>query len=148
LEDDELPALAPVGDGARDAPAVLEQPVDGALHEDVDAEVHRLLLERPDHLEAGPVADVGESRVAMAPEVALEDAAVLGPVEEGAPALELEDAIRRLLRVELRHAPVVEHLPAAHGVAEMNLPAVLRPDVPEGGGDPALGHDRVRLAEE
>jgi hypothetical protein len=50
--------------------------------------------------------------------------------------------------VQLRHAPVVEHLAAAHRVAEMNLPVVLRPDVTERRGDPALRHDRVRLAQE
>jgi hypothetical protein len=101
LEHDELPALAPVGDRARDPLAVLEQPVHGALHEHVDAEVHGVLLERADHLEAGPVADVREARVAVAAEVALQDAPVLRPVEERAPALQLEHAVRRLLRVEL-----------------------------------------------
>ena len=107
-----------------------------------------MVLERADHLEAGAVADVREARVAVAAEVALGDEAVLGAIEERAPLLELEHALRRLLRVELRHAPVVEHLAAAHGVAEVDLPVVLGPHVAERGGDAALGHDRVRLAEE
>ena len=46
----------------------------------------RPVLERADHLEPGPVADVGEARVRVAAERALEDPAVLGAVEHGAPA--------------------------------------------------------------
>ena len=110
--------------------------------------VDAVVLERADHLEAGAVADVGEPRVAVAAEVALEDAPVLRAVEERAPVLELADAVGRLLRVELRHAPVVQELAAAHRVAEVDLPVVLRVDVAERRGDAALGHDRVRLAEE
>ena len=109
---------------------------------------HRLLLQRADHLEAGPVADVGEAGVAVAAEVALEDAPVRGAVEQGAPLLELEDAVGRLLGVELGHAPVVEHLAAAHGVAEVDLPVVLGVDVAHGRGDTALGHHGVGLAEQ
>ena len=63
--------LAPVADRPADAVAVLEQALDIALHVDVDALVHGVLLERADHLEAGAVADVGEARVAVAAEVAL-----------------------------------------------------------------------------
>jgi hypothetical protein len=109
--------------------------------------VDAVLLQRADHLEAGAVADVREARVAVAAEVALQDAAVLRAVEQRAPLLELEDAVGRLLRVELRHAPVVEHLAAAHGVAEVDLPVVLG-HVAQRRGDAALGHDGVRLAEQ
>ena len=66
-----LPVGAPVAEGAADPVAVLEQALDVALHVHVDALVHRVLLERADHLEAGAVADVGEARVAVAAEVAL-----------------------------------------------------------------------------
>ena len=66
------------------------------LHVDVDALVDAVILERADHLEAGAVADVREARVAMAAEVALQDAAVLRAVEERAPRLELADAGRAL----------------------------------------------------
>ena len=119
-----------------------------AFHVDVDALVHGVLLEDADHLEAGAVADVREPRVAMTAEVALEDEAILRAIEEGAPLLELEHAVRGLLRVQLRHPPVAQQLAAAHGVAEVDLPVVLLPHVPEGRGDAALGHHRVRLAEE
>ena len=148
LEEDELAGVAPVAEGAADAVALLQEPLDLALHVDVDALVDAVVLERPDHLEAGPVADVGQARIAMAAEVALEDASVLGAIEQGAPALQLEHALGRFLGVQLRHPPVVQHLAAAHRVAEMDLPVVLGPDVAERGGDPALGHDRVRLAQE
>ena len=106
------------------------------------------MLEGPDHLEAGAVADVGEAGVAVAAEVALQDPAVRRAVEERPPLLELEDAVGRLEGMDLGHAPVVQHLAAAHGVAEVDLPVVLGPDVAEGGGDAAFGHDGVRLAEQ
>ena len=128
--------------------AVLEQLGDRALHVHVDAEIDRALLQGADHLQAGAVTDVGEPRVAVATEVALRDLAVLGAVEQRAVLLELPDPLGRLLGVQLRHAPVVEHLAAAHGVAEVDLPVVLGPDVAHGGGDAALGHDGVRLAEQ
>ncbi len=106
------------------------------------------VLERPDHLQAGPVADVGEPGVGVAAEVALEDAALLGPVEDGAPLLQLADPVGGLLGVELGHPPLVEELPAAHRVAEVDLPAIAGVGAGQGGGDPALGHDRVGLAQE
>src|SRR5918996_136157 len=48
------------------------------------------------------VTDVGQSRVAVSTEVALEDAPVRRPVEERPPGLELSYAVGRLLRVQLR----------------------------------------------
>ena len=148
LKSHEPTALAPVAEGAGDAIAVLEQPLDRALHVDVDALVHRVLLQRADHLQAGAVADVRQPRIAMPAEVALQDQAVLGAVEQRAPLLELEDAIRRFLGVDLGHAPVVQQLAAAHRVAEVDLPVVLFPHVGQRRGDAAFGHDRVRLAEQ
>ncbi len=84
----------------------------------------------------------------MAAEVPLGHPAVLGPVEQGAPALELVDPFRCLLGVELGHPPVVQHLAAAHRVAEVDLPVVLRVDVAHRRGHAALGHHRVGLAEQ
>jgi hypothetical protein len=110
--------------------------------------VDRVVLQRADHLEPGPVTDMGQPGVAVSAEVALENQALFGAVEQGAPALQLEHAVRRLLSVQLGHAPVVDHLAAAHGVAEVDLPVVLGPHVTHGGGDAALGHDRVSLAQE
>ena len=84
----------------------------------------------------------------VAAERPLEDAAVAGPVEDRAPLLELADAVRRLLRVELGHPRVVQHLAADHRVAEVGLPGVAVVDVAERRGDAALGHDGVGLAEQ
>ena len=156
------PALAPVAEGPGDPAVVaLEQPGDRALGEDLDPRLgvarladvlllqrHDLLLQGADQLEAGAVADVGEPRVLVAAEVALADPAVLGAVEQRAPGLELPDPVGRLLRVQLGHPPVVEELAAAHGVAEVHLPVVVAVDVAHRGGDAALGHHGVRLAEQ
>ena len=148
-EHHELAGRPPVADQSGDrAVGVVEQAEHLELHEHLDALGHRLLLEGPDELEAGPVADMGQPGVAVATEVTLEDQAVLGPVEQGPPVLELADPVGGLLGVELGHAPVVEHLAAAHGVAEVDLPAVLVVDVAEGGGHATLGHDRVGLAQQ
>ena len=73
---------------------------------------------------------------------------VLGAVEDGPPLLELADPVGGLLGVELGHPPLVEELAAAHRVAEVDLPAVAGVGAGQGGGDAALGHDRVGLAQE
>ena len=144
----EAAALPLVADDARRAPVGQQQADDGELHVDVDAAVDPVILQRADHLEAGAIADVRETRIAVAAEVALEDPAVLGAIEDRAPGLELADAIRRFLRVQLRHAPVVHVLAAAHGVGEVHLPAVAVVDVGERRRHAAFGHDGVRLAEQ
>ena len=107
-----------------------------------------VILERADHLEPGAVADVRQPRIFVAAEIALQDPAVGRAVEERAPCLELADAIGRFLGVQLRHAPVVDVLAAAHRVGEMDLPVVAVVDVRESGGDAAFGHHGVRLAEQ
>ena len=147
-EEDELAALPPVAERAGDPAVIGEKPIERALHEHIDASVHGVVLERTDHLEAGAVSDMREPRVPVTAEVALQDEPVIRTVEERSPLLELEHAVRRLLRVELGHTPVVEQLAAAHGVAEVDLPVVLLPHVTHGRRDPALGHHGVRLPEE
>src|SRR5262249_41826098 len=82
LEDAQGAVLAPVPARAGHPVAISEKPRHRALHVDVHPGVDAVLLESPDHLEAGPVADVGEPRVLVAAEVALEDAPVLRPIEE------------------------------------------------------------------
>jgi len=78
----------------------------------------------------------------------LVDAPVRRAVEQRAPRLELVDASGGFLSVDLRHAPVVVHLAAAHGVAEMHAPVVLGEHVAECRGRAAFGHDGVGLAEQ
>src|SRR5258705_13517205 len=50
--------------------------------------------------------------------------------------------------MDLRHAPVVVHLAAAHRVAEMHAPVVFRKDVAEGRGCAPFGHYGVGFAEQ
>ena len=88
-----------------------------------------VILERADHLEAGAIADVREARIAVAAEVALQDAAVFGAVEQGAPGFEFAHALGSLFGVQLGHAPVVEVLAAAHRVGEMDAPVIAVVDV-------------------
>lgn len=166
LQHEEAAGLAFVAEGPRDplpvgGAAVLQDPGDRALLEDLEPglvvpvllevlllEGDDLLLEGADQLQAGAVADVREARVLVPAEVALRDLPVGRAVEERAPGLQLPDPVRGLLRVELRHPPLVEELAPAHRVAEVHLPVVALVDVAHGGGDPALRHHRVGLAEE
>jgi hypothetical protein len=114
----------------------------------VDAGVHAFVLEHADHFEPGTIAHVGETAVGVTAEGPLIDATVGRAIEQGAPRLQLANAVRRFLRVDLRHAPVVVHLAAAHRVAEMHAPVVLGHDIAERRGRPALGHDGVCFAEQ
>jgi hypothetical protein len=90
---------------------------------------------------------VREARILVAAEIALQDAAVIGAIEDRTPHLELPDAVRRFSGVKLGHAPVVEILSAAHRVGEMDFPVVTVVDVGERCRHSALGHHRVSLAE-
>ena len=107
-----------------------------------------VLLKGTDHLQTGTVAHMGEARVAVPAKVALKNTPVFGPIKKRPPLFKFQNPVRRLLGVELGHAPVVEHLAATHGIPEMDLPVVLLVDVAQGCGDPALGHDRMRLPEQ
>src|SRR5204862_5593955 len=102
-EQSETPALALVTERAHHAVAVFQQPGDRAFHVDVDAHVNAVVLQSPDHLQARAIADVRQSRVAVAAKISLENAAVLRAIEERAPGLELAYSIGRFLRVQLRH---------------------------------------------
>jgi hypothetical protein len=107
--------------------------------------VHAAVLQRADHLQASAVADVGQPRIGVAAEIPLQDAAVLGAVEDRAPFFQFADPLGGFLSVELRHPPLVEELAPFHRVAEVDLPAVPRIDVGQGGGDAPFRHDRVGL---
>ena len=144
----EAATLAIVGEHARRASAIEDELDDGVLHVHRHAEIGGVVLQRADQFEAGAIADVGEARIAVAAEVALVDAAIGRAIEHGAPGLELADAIRRFLRVNLGHAPVVDVLAAAHRVGEMDLPAVAIVVVRHGRGHAAFGHHGVRLAKQ
>src|SRR5215203_266561 len=113
LEVHEASRLTSVGQRADDAAcAVLEELGYGRLHVDVGVGCEDLLLEGPDHLQPGTVADVAEPAVGVAAEGPLRDPALRRPVEERAPLLELDDPLGSLLGERLDHPPVVEELPA------------------------------------
>src|SRR5262249_43684242 len=122
-------AFAVIGQRPGDAAGVEQQANNRPLHVHADAAVDAVVLERADHLQAGAVADGREAGVFVAAEVPLQNAAVLGAVEDGPPGFELADAGRRFLGVQLGHPPVVHVLPAAHGVGEVDLPVVALIDV-------------------
>jgi hypothetical protein len=123
-EQQEPPALALVAEGANHAGLIGEQIDERAFHVHGDAAVNGVILQRPDQLEARPIADVREAGIAVPAEVALQDPPVRRPIEDGAPRFELPHAVRRFLRVDLGHAPVVDVLAAAHRVGEVDLPIV------------------------
>ena len=147
-KDHRLPAVAPVSKCARNAAGSGQQMADGALHVHVDIPLDRLVLQRPDHLQTGPVADVGKPRVGVPAEGPLGDATVPGSVEDRPPQLELADPLGGLHGMQLRHARVVQQLASDHRVPEVDLPVVLRGHVRQRRRRPALGHDRMRLAQQ
>ena len=110
--------------------------------------MNRVILERPDHLEPGAIAHVREPRIPMPAKVALENATITRTIEYRAPRFELSHPIGGLARMELRHAPVVQVLPAAHRVGKMHAPVVAVIHVGHRRRDAALGHHGVRLAQQ
>ena len=128
--------------------AVLEQREDGAFHVKVDALMDAVILKSADHFETGAVAHVGQARIFVAAEIALQDAAVLGAIEDRAPGFQFAHAVRRFLGVQLGHARIVQILAAAHGVGEMDAPVVAIVDIAHGGRDAAFRHHGVGFAEQ
>ena len=110
--------------------------------------VDAVILQGADHLQPGPVTDVSEPRIAVAAEVSLQDAAVLRPVEESAPGFELQRPRGRLLGMDLGHLGVAQVLAATQGVGDVDLPVVPLVHVADRGRHAALGHHRMRLAEQ
>ena len=100
-----------------------------------------MILQRANHFQSGPVADVCEARIFVAAKISLQNPPVLCPVENCAPGFKLPHPIRRFLRVQLRHPPLVYILSAAHCVGEVNLPIVAFIDIGKRRGNPAFRHD-------
>src|SRR4051812_23512731 len=122
FEDDEAPGLAPISECSGDASCVGEQSRDRTLHEDVEPHLHAAILQRTDHLQPGAIADVAEAFECMSTEGALQNSSISRAIEQCAPLFELANALRSLLRMELRHPPVVHELAAAHRIAEVGTP--------------------------
>ena len=144
----EAAALAIVGERARAAVAVHQQSENGVLGVNVDALMDAVILQSADHFETGAVAHVRQARIAMPAEIALQDAAVFGAVENRAPGFQFLHPRRSFLGVQLRHAAIVQILAAAHGVGEMDAPVVAIVHVAHGRGHAAFRHHRVRLAQQ
>ena len=107
-----------------------------------------VVLERANHFQACAIADVGESRIAVAAEIALKNFSVGRAVEYRAPGFEFTDAVGGFLCMQFGHAPVVDVLAAAHRVSEVHFPVVAVIHVCQGRGHAAFGHYRMRLAQE
>src|SRR2546429_638800 len=122
FENNKAAVFAPIAERAGNAIAISEQPRDGAFHVHVEAHLPAAVLQRANHFEPGAVAYVAQPLVRVAAESALQNLTLLGAIEERAPKLEFAHAIGGFLCVNLRHAPVVEHFPAAHRVAEVCAP--------------------------
>jgi hypothetical protein len=50
--------------------------------------------------------------------------------------------------MQLRHAPVVEHLAATHRIAEMYLPVITRVSIGQGRRNPPFRHDRMGFSQQ
>ena len=148
LEDDEAARLAGVAERADHPLAVFEQSGQRHFHVDVHAHADGLVLHGADEFQPRPVADVVEATVGVAAERALGDQPLRRPVEDRAVLFQFQDALRGLLGEDLHGARVVEERAALHGVHEVDLPVVRLAHVAQGGRHAALGHDRVRLAQQ
>ena len=76
------------------------------LHVDIDSLMYPVILQCSNHLEPGAIAHVRQSRIFVAAEIPLQNAAILRAIENRAPRLELAHTIWRFLRVQLGHPPI------------------------------------------
>src|SRR5262249_54757324 len=125
----ESAALPVVTERTSDAITVLEQGDNRMFHVDLNSLVNPPILEGADQFQAGTIANVSESRIAMTAEIALQNSSVRGAIEDGTPRFKFTNAFRRFLCMQFSHSPVVDVLAAAHCVGEMNLPIVAIVDV-------------------
>src|SRR6266496_4591491 len=117
-------AFAVVAKGTSDAIAILQQCDDRMFHENVQTEMNAMVLQGADHLQARAVSDVRQPRIAVPAKIPLQNPAVAGAIEESAPGFQFADARRSFLGMQLCHTPVVQVLPAAHGVGKVDAPAI------------------------
>src|SRR4030088_2325942 len=81
----EAAALALVTKRANDAVTIFQQGKNGVLHVNLDALVDAVILQRADHFQPGPIADVSEARIFVTAKISLKNAAVRCPIENRAP---------------------------------------------------------------
>src|ERR1700724_1276696 len=119
-KDSKAAAYALVTKSADDTVTIFQQRKDSVLHVNLDPLVNTVVLQGADHLQSSAIADMGEARIFMSAKISLQDAAVFCPIENRTPRFELAHAVGRFLCVQLRHAPLVDVLTAAHRVGEMH----------------------------
>ena len=141
------PALAIVAKCSRDAIAILQQCDDRVFHEHVETEMYAVVLQRTDHLQSRPIANMRQPGIAMSAKIALQNAAIARAIEQGTPGFEFAHTCRSFLGMELRHAPVIQILASAHRVSKVNAPAVPVVHICHGRGYSTLCHYGMRLAE-
>src|SRR6185503_20232518 len=84
----EASALAIVPECPHAAARIGQERQQRRLHLEIDALMNSMILQGADHFQASAIADVGQARIAMTAEVALQDAAVFGAIEHCAPGFE------------------------------------------------------------
>ena len=141
-------ALAIVAKCSANARSILQQGEDADFHVHIDSAMDSVILQSADHFQAGAIADVREARIFVAAEISLQNSTILGPVENRPPGLQLAHPRGCFTSMQLRHPPIIDVLPAAHGVGEMDLPIIAIVHVGERGRDPALGHHGVGFAKQ
>src|SRR4029077_8324700 len=129
-------------------PPSRKQPHDRTFHVHIKSHIDATILQRSNHLQPSAVSHVAQSPKRVSAERALQNSSILRAVKQRAPLLQLLHPLRRFLRVQLRHAPVVQHLSAAHRVPKMWFPAVRRIHIRHRRRDSPLRHHRVRLAQQ
>ena len=109
--------------------------------------MYAVVLQRADHLQPGAIANVRQPGIAMSAKIALQNAAIFRAIEQRTPGFEFAHTGGSFLGVELRHAPVVQILAAAHGVGKVNAPAVAIVHICHGRGYSTLGHHGMCFAQ-
>jgi hypothetical protein len=84
----------------------------------------------------------------VATKSALQNISIGGPVKKRAPLFQFPNALWRLLRVNLRHTPIVQKFAAAHCVAKVRSPIIGPVNVGHRRRDATLSHDRVSFAKQ
>ncbi len=144
----ESPLLAPVSKRPGDAVSIFQQAGDRAFHVNVDSQLHAAVLQGADHFQPGAVPYVTQPAEGVTAKGALQDLPVLSTIKERSPLLQFPHTFGSFLGMDLRHAPVVEQLAAAHGVTKVSTPVVCGVHVSHRRGDATFRHNRMRFAEE
>ncbi len=108
--------------------------------------MNAVILQGADQFQAGAIAHMSQSRIAVTAEIALQNFPVCRTVEYCAPALKFPNPVGGFLGVQFGHSPVVHVLAAAHRVGKMDFPVVTVIDVGQRGSHTAFRHHGVRLA--